>query len=144
MCCGINVLHVYILRHTQMDRCIIQDRLYPCLHKLIGHFLCSRRRHCQHRHPDLVLLDLFRHHIRAEDLDTIHLVADFLGVILEQHCHMKATVHEPVVTRQRMSHIAHAHDDHIPNAVHLQDTLQTLDQERDRIPCPLLAELAEL
>lgn len=68
----------------------------------------------------------------------------FFGVVVEDHHDVEAAGGEALIASQGVPHVACADQCHVPNAVHLQDGLQLVDQELDRITRCLLAELAEL
>ena len=140
----VNILDVNIVWHVEADGGVVENGLHPRLDELVGDLLGHQRGDGEHGDLDLVLFDAFDHLVGAEDLELPDLVPDLFGVVIEHHDHAEAAIAEAVVARQRMPDITHAHDRHIPNAVHLQDVAQAFDQERDGVPGALFAELAEL
>ena len=128
---GVNILHVHILRHVETDWCVIQDRLYPSLYKLIRNFLRNICRNCNHGNFDLMLSYFFSQRGCIINFKLANLLPNFLGVVIKYHFHAETAVCKPLVMGQRVSDIAHANDDHLPDPVNLEDVAQALNKERD-------------
>ncbi len=78
------------------------------------------------------------------DLELSSLRADLGGVVIEDHGDLETAVRKSMVACEGMTDVAGADQCHVPDAVHLQDGAQFIEQEGDVVAGALLAELAEL
>lgn len=130
--------------HIDADGGVVQNGLDPCLHQLICHLLRHRGRDGQHGDLDARLADLIHDGGGILDHEVTRFLSHFGCVIIEHHSDVESAVRKPLIAREGVSHIAHADQRHVPDAVNLEDGFQPLEQERDVVPGPLLAEFAEL